>query len=216
MAVAKLDLFDQVFTNDGDPGAGYLIYSYQGGTTTPLATYTDDTGLTANANPIVADSAGRFEVWITVDTAYKFVLKTDGDVTLETVDNVSISSGAATASTVVRVEFFRPDTDIAADDVLFKTRFDQETDFSANWSGSLAITPGTSPAATYEVTIQRNGVEVGTATFSTASPSVCTFATTGGAAVTFAAQDTITFIGPASADTNMADFGLVLIGSLAA
>jgi len=214
MAVAKLDLFDQVFTNDGDPGAGYLIYSYQGGTTTPLATYTDSTGLIANANPIVADAAGRYECWILVDTAYKFALKTDAGVTLETVDNVREDSGGSDASTVVRVEFFRPDTDISANDFLFKTRFDQETTFSANWSGSLAIEPEVNPAASYAVTIKRNGSTVGTATFNTSG--VCTFATSGGASVTFAAQDEISFIGPASADTNMADFGLVLIGELAA
>jgi hypothetical protein len=215
MAVAKLDLFDQVFTNDGDPGAGYKIYSYEGGTTTPLATYTDSTGLTANANPIVADSAGRFEVWITVDTAYKFALKTDGDVTLETVDNVRIDSGAsAEASTVVRVEFFRPDTDISATDELFKTRFDQETNFSANWSGSMGVTPRVNPAASYAIAIQRNAVTVGTATFNTSG--VCTFATSGGASFTFAAGDEIKFLGPSPVDANMADFGLVLIGELAA
>jgi len=49
----------QFFDNNGDPLSGGLLYSYASGTTTPLATYTSSTGLTANTNPIVLDSAGR-------------------------------------------------------------------------------------------------------------------------------------------------------------
>jgi hypothetical protein len=214
MAVAKLDLFDQVFTNDGDPGAGYKIDSYQGGTTTPLATYTDSTGLIANANPIVADSAGRFEVWITVDTAYKFALKTDGDVTLETVDNVRIDSGAGTASTRFDVVLTYPGGPPGATEWLGGERLRTAVDFPANWSGSYGKAPLTNPAASFVVTVKRSGSTIGTWTCSTAG--VWTPATSGGAAFSFAAGDYIDFYAPATPDTNIEDFGLTLAGTVAA
>jgi len=68
----------QFFTNDGVPLAGGLIYTYAAGTTTPEATYTSNTGVTAHANPIVLNSAGRVavgEVWASEGVNYKFVLK---------------------------------------------------------------------------------------------------------------------------------------------
>jgi hypothetical protein len=49
----------QFFNNNGEPLNGGLVYTYQAGSSTPLATYTDINGTTANANPIVLDSSGR-------------------------------------------------------------------------------------------------------------------------------------------------------------
>jgi len=57
----------QFFDNNGVPLNGGLIYTYQAGSSTPLATYTDINGTVANANPIVLNSSGRLanEVWLT-------------------------------------------------------------------------------------------------------------------------------------------------------
>ena len=81
----------QFFDNNGLPLAGGLLYTYAAGTTTPLATYSDNTGATPNANPIVLDSAGRVagEVWLTNGSNYKFVLKTSAGVTVWTYDNIA-------------------------------------------------------------------------------------------------------------------------------
>ena len=81
----------QFFDNSGIPLAGGLLYTYAAGTTTPLATYSDNTGATPNANPIVLDSAGRVsgEVWLTNGSNYKFVLKTSAAVTVWTYDNIA-------------------------------------------------------------------------------------------------------------------------------
>jgi hypothetical protein len=81
----------QFFDNNGLPLAGGLLYTYAAGTTTPLATYSDNTGATPNANPIVLDSAGRVsgEVWLTNGSNYKFVLKTSAAVTVWTYDNIA-------------------------------------------------------------------------------------------------------------------------------
>jgi len=43
----------QFFTNNGAPLNAGKIYTYQAGSSTPLATYTSNTGLVANANPII-------------------------------------------------------------------------------------------------------------------------------------------------------------------
>jgi len=91
----------QFFDNTGLPLNGGLIYTYQAGSTTPLATYTDVNGTIANTNPIVLDSSGRTpaEVWLTYGFNYKFVLKTSAGVTLGTYDNLYGIIGVANTST---------------------------------------------------------------------------------------------------------------------
>ena len=80
----------QFFDDNGDPLSGGKIYTYAAGTTTPKATYTDYTGGTPNANPIILDAAGRTpgEVWLNYGDAYKFILKDSADTTVGTYDNI--------------------------------------------------------------------------------------------------------------------------------
>lgn len=80
----------QFFDNNGVPLAGGLIYSYDAGTTTPRATYTDDTGGTPNTNPIVLNSAGRTpaEIWLTTGVSYKFIVRTSAGVLIGTYDDI--------------------------------------------------------------------------------------------------------------------------------
>jgi hypothetical protein len=101
MPAVSLSIFGgvgaQFFDNNGNPLSGGKIYTYEAGTTTPLATYTSSTGVTAHTNPIVLDSAGRVpsggEIWNQLQL-YKFVLKTSADVTIATYDNVGSSFNA--------------------------------------------------------------------------------------------------------------------------
>lgn len=86
----------QFFGSDGSLLAGGKLYSYQAGTSTPLATYTDSTGATENANPVILDARGEAGVWLS-DAAYKLVLKTSNDSTIWTVDNVSTLQGSIDA-----------------------------------------------------------------------------------------------------------------------
>ena len=88
----------QFFDNNGVPLAGGLIYTYAAGTTTPQETYTSNTGGTAQANPIVLNSAGRVavgEVWVSEGVSYKFVLKDSTGTTIGTYDNINASYAAA-------------------------------------------------------------------------------------------------------------------------
>jgi len=80
----------QFFGSDGLPLVGGKLYTYAAGTTTPLATYTDHTANTSNTNPVILDSVGEADVWLPETTAYKYVLKDADDVTLFTVDYVSV------------------------------------------------------------------------------------------------------------------------------
>jgi len=70
--------------------AGGKLYSYAAGTTTPLATYTDSTGVTPNANPQILDAYGAANTWLTPGVGYKFVMKDATDQTLWTIDNIKI------------------------------------------------------------------------------------------------------------------------------
>lgn len=81
----------QFFGNDGVPLAGGKLYTYLAGSTTPQASYTTSTGLVANTNPIILNSAGRLdnEVWLPAGVSYKFVLNNSLDVTLGTYDNIA-------------------------------------------------------------------------------------------------------------------------------
>jgi hypothetical protein len=80
----------QFFNNDGLPLNAGKIFTYQAGSTTPLATYTDSSGLIANTNPIILGTDGRppSTIWLTQGFFYKFVLKDSSDVTIQTYDNL--------------------------------------------------------------------------------------------------------------------------------
>lgn len=87
MTTVALDAFPQYSTNGGLPLAGGKLYSYQAGTSTPLATYTDRSGSVANANPVVLDAAGRADIWLSVNVAYKLVLEDSAGNVLDSVDD---------------------------------------------------------------------------------------------------------------------------------
>lgn len=90
----------QFLTNAGTPLSGGLIYTYQAGSSTPLATYTDNSGNVANANPIVLGSDGRpaNEIWLTYGYNYKFVLKDSTGSLIQTYDNLYGILGTIPAS----------------------------------------------------------------------------------------------------------------------
>lgn len=216
MAVAKLDITEQFFDNSGNPLNAGKVYTYAGGTTTPLATYTTSTGGTAHANPIILDSAGRPPgdgIWLTENTAYKFVPKTSADVELDSIDNVTVGEAATSGNTFIDVVWFRASGPPSATELIYAERFARAVNFTANWSGSYGYDPVTNPAASFVITVKKNGSTVGTITISTAG--AYTFATSGGAAVSFVAGDYIEFFGPGVADTQIADLGLTLAGTAA-
>lgn len=103
MTVVNLSIYAgvgwQFFDDNGDPLTGGLVYTYQAGTTTPLATYTSNTGAVAHSNPIVLDAAGKVpggEIWLNFAYKYKFVVRTSAGILLNTYDNIGGSFNAST------------------------------------------------------------------------------------------------------------------------
>jgi len=84
----------------GVPLSGGKVYTYQAGSSTPLATYTDVNGTTANSNPIILGTDGRLpsEMWLTYGYNYKLVLKDANDYLIATYDNIYGILGTIPAS----------------------------------------------------------------------------------------------------------------------
>ena len=74
--------------NDGLPLVGGKLWTFVAGTTTPLNTYTDSSGLVLNTNPVILDVRGEAQVW-TPESLYKYVLTDPLDVEIYTVDNIA-------------------------------------------------------------------------------------------------------------------------------
>ena len=91
----------QFFDANGDPLVGGRLYSYIAGTTTPQATYTDESGSTTNTNPVILDSRGEASVWFGAGT-YKLALKTAADVDVWTVDNIGSDISVADLATGIQ------------------------------------------------------------------------------------------------------------------
>lgn len=77
----------------GAPLVGGFLYTYIAGTTTPLATYTDSSGITSNPNPVVLNARGEASVWLGANT-YKFKLTDSNNNEIWTVDNISAPTSA--------------------------------------------------------------------------------------------------------------------------
>jgi hypothetical protein len=85
----------QFLDNSGNVLTGGKIYTYNAGTTTPLATYTSNLGTAAHPNPIILDASGRIpggELWLSNGFGYKFVTKDANDVLIGTYDNIPSSA----------------------------------------------------------------------------------------------------------------------------
>jgi len=54
----------QIIDSNGTPVAGGWVYTYETGTSTELATYTDSSEVAQNTNPIVLDSRGEADVYL--------------------------------------------------------------------------------------------------------------------------------------------------------
>lgn len=87
LQVATFPVF-RAFDSNGKPLSGGKLFSYAAGTTTPLSTFTDATGATFNANPVILDSTGSAKVFLGSVSSYKFVLQNQFGVQQWSVDNI--------------------------------------------------------------------------------------------------------------------------------
>lgn len=148
--VPKLQFFDA----NGNPLVGGKLYSYEAGTTTPLATYTDYGAGTSNTNPVILDSRGEANVWLS-SALYKFKLTTATDVEVWTVDNISsvdaLTALAASGGSAL-VGFIQTGTGTVARTVQSKLRdFVDVRDFGAATDATPTVN-----AAAINAAIQAN------------------------------------------------------------
>jgi hypothetical protein len=89
MAVLAPQPKAQFFDANGSPLVGGKVYTYAAGTTTPLETYTDASGVTPNTNPVILDSRGECNLWFSNASSYKVVLESATGTLQWTVDNIA-------------------------------------------------------------------------------------------------------------------------------
>jgi len=85
--------------DNGAPASGWKVHTYEAGTTTNKATYTDSGAGTPNSNPVILDSRGEAPIYF--QGTYKIVIKDDSDVVQATFD--SFGTGDAGTSPVVNL-----------------------------------------------------------------------------------------------------------------
>ena len=89
---------NQLFTSLGEMAAGWKLYTYATGTTTPKVTYNSPDLNVANPNPIILDSSGRTQqpMFVQKSSQYKLVVTDQNDVpvpymTYDPVDSFAVS-----------------------------------------------------------------------------------------------------------------------------
>jgi len=209
MATSFAPLLLQAFDDYGELLAGGKLYTYEGGTTTPLVTYQDLNGATPNANPVVLNSAGRATVRVTNGVSYKYVLKDADDTTIVTLDNIIVgTASSASGETFIANMTYEgtPGAQGFMGGVILLDAVTFPVDFEGG-DGSVETNPGSD----FVISIRKNGAEIGTATISTAG--AYSLETTGHTTVAFAVGDKLSFIGPDTIGT-AADFILSLEGDV--
>jgi len=91
MALLSPNPKQQFFGANGEPLVGGKVYTYEAGTTTPIATYVDAAGVSQNTNPIILDSRGMCNIWLLNTVSYKYVVTDADDVPLFTTDNIGVT-----------------------------------------------------------------------------------------------------------------------------
>lgn len=214
MSVLCLDPLIQYFDNAGNPLAGGFLHTKDAITLDDLAVYTDTNGATPHENPIELDSSGRppSPIFFTRGAAYNLLLTDADGVPVDTILSFEVSDEVVVeGSTYFDIEFFKGGTPVAGE-LIYALALGHAVNASANWAGSVGVSPTVPPAADFVVTIKKNGSTVGTATCSTLG--TWTFATSGGATVSGVTGDEIKFYGPSEVGT-IEDIGLTLVWTVA-
>jgi hypothetical protein len=209
MATSFAAVLQQHFDTLGDVLNGGKVYTYEAGTTTPLATYQDLAGATPNTNPVVLNAYGRATIRLTDGVAYKLVLTDADGVTLVTEDNITVGDSSAGSENQYLIAMSYVGTP-GAQATMGLHAVTHSCTIPVDFDGASGEVL-TNPGSDYIISIKKNGVECGTATID--SDGVVEFATTGGATVALAYGDRISFHGPASIGT-AADFAITLAGDL--
>lgn len=147
---------------------------------------------------------GDLHTYTTEDA--RLAVGTDGQ---QLVADSTQASGLRWASEPFDVTAFYPGV-MSDGAVVLRVPVARAVSFADDFAGSYAKASAAATAAT-ALDVQKNGVSVGTITFALGA-STASFVTSGGV-VTLAAGDVLSIHGPATADTTLADVGIVLVGT---
>ena len=103
---ARLFEIIQFFDNNGILLAGGKVHTFEAGTTTPKASFVDSGGVTPHPNPVILDSSGRAQIWLS-GTPYRLQIDDANDVTILTLDNVAGTTALLGASISARASATR-------------------------------------------------------------------------------------------------------------
>jgi hypothetical protein len=81
------------YLQNGTPNAFGCVFTYASGTTTPLQTFTDYTGTTANPNPVPLTAGGTANIWLVEGSIYTIVVKTSGGINCASGSTIYSASG---------------------------------------------------------------------------------------------------------------------------
>ena len=151
----------QFFDNAGDPCNACKLYTYVINTSTTSSTFTDYTGATANANPVVMDSSGRATIFFSSAVNYRMVLKDSTDATtyfdiqgvrFAAVDQINgtanqVAVSANTGSVTVSLTGPHNFTTLTSNGVLYGAGTSAIAATAASSAGSSVLTSSTAGAA---------------------------------------------------------------------
>lgn len=89
------------FDINGNPLAGGYVYTYAAGTTTPMASYTDQSATVQNSNPVILDSSGAAQIWLSgsykinvldINNVQQPNYPVDNVADFHTIDNITATS----------------------------------------------------------------------------------------------------------------------------
>lgn len=144
----------QFFDSNGDPLNGGLLYTYACGGTTNQNTYTTEALSVANANPVVADSAGRMTVFLD-KLCYRFDLKTSAGVSIWSIDNVQPPMAWNGTTVTAKWQALTPTVLTLASNAVVPTRNVHALD-TAGGAGTLNSITATNVASGFLLTITGN------------------------------------------------------------
>lgn len=146
-----LNPFIRALDANGDPVSGAQLAVFGAGTTTPVTTYSDRALSTAQARPLIANSAGEFEQSFVASGVYKIRVSDADGVTLYENDNVRIADRPDDPVFFDTIALLLASTDTYADGTFliavqenarYKTLASGATDFSDENAGGQKLMRG--------------------------------------------------------------------------
>jgi hypothetical protein len=198
-----------------EQGANWFLFKSRATTAQPGSPSDGDCYLLP-ASPTGTDWSGNGgKIARRINTAWVFLTAKEGMAGYVADEDVAITFNGTSWGTVggggtIRIGFFFTTAPTSSEVLLLNVATDAFI-LPANLAGAR-VSVGTNPAATFALDVRKNGSTVGTISISTGG--VATLTTSGGSAVSFAAGDVLSVLGPASVDASIANVAVTLRGTI--